>query len=226
MNFNFDLQSWRQDGAGRVLGLSPGELEVEAQTPFTLWSPSPLPDSFEFAFECSVVTPHSAMLVMACARDWRGGDLLGAPRSGDYAEYNASDLEMYTLGFNRTGQVSNDVQPNASSVNLRRIGGPDFLQYHDLTLAEKNDTMMRKWHDWDSTSLICSVREFASGTDCFFSYRLRSAPPKITWHLEGEELFAANDHRPEALRGGFLALRCMTPGGRFRVRNLSLHPAK
>jgi hypothetical protein len=120
---------------------------------------------------------------------------LRANRRGDYDEYNAGTLEMYTLGFNRTGNVTDEIQPNASTANLRRIGGPHFTQYQGLSLANRDEAAMRCWHEWDRASLLASVREFASGTDRFLSYRVRFHQPKITFALQGEELFTIVDHR-------------------------------
>jgi hypothetical protein len=222
MKHNLDLQTWKPDGEGGVLSPADGEFEVSVHTPFTLWCRTPVPADFEIAFECHLQTPNAAMLLMACARDWRGGDFLRAKRRGDYDEYNAGALEMYTLGFNRTGNVSDEVQPNASTANLRRIGGPHFTQYQGLSLANRDEAAMRLWHEWDRASLLASVREFASGTDRFFSYRVRFHHPKITFALQGEELFTVVDHRAEPLRGGYVGLRCMTPGARYRLRNLRI----
>lgn len=220
MNFNLNLEELKLDGEGRVLHRGKGESDVEVETPMTLCCPTPSAGDFEIAFDCRLGAPNSVMLLMACARDWHGGDLLNTQRNGDYDEYNSGELEMYTLGFNRTGNVTDEVQPNASSANLRRIGGPDFMKYKNLSLANKDEATMKLWKEWNMISLLASVREFASGTDRFFSYRAWFEHPGIFFEVEGEELFTVVDHRALALRGGYFGLRCMTVGAEYSVRNL------
>lgn len=218
---NIDLEAWKPDGVGRVLRRGE-EYSVSLATPFTLWSPTPAEGDFEIAFECHLKTPNAAMLLMACAHNWRGGDFNQTPRGGDYDDYNAGDLEMYTLGFNRTGNVTDDMQPNASTANLRRIGGAEFLKFKGNTLAQKNETTMKLWREWNQTSLLASVREFASGTDRFYAYRARFERPQITFTVEDKELFTVVDHRAAPLCGGYFGLRCMTPGAEYFVRGLDL----
>jgi hypothetical protein len=219
--FNTQLENWLPEGAGTVLSQGE-EYSVSLAGPLTLWCPTPEPGNFEISFECHLKTAGAAMLLMACARNWRGGEFNGTPRNGDYDDYNAGNLEMYTLGFNRTGNVSNDTQPNASTANLRRIGGAGFSRFKGNSLAHKDEATRRLWQEWDLRSLLAGVREFASGTERFFTYRARFECPKIVFAVDGEELFTVIDHSATPLCGGYFGLRCMTPGARYSVRRLSI----
>ena len=220
-----DLASWVREGLGTVTPLAEGGWEVVAASPLTLWCPTPLDGDATFSFACQVLTPGAAMLCLACARATDGGPFF-TPRTGAYDEYRAGRLEMYSIGFNRHGVVADSVQPNASSANVRRIGGHDhhrFTAGHDrLGTADAN---LDAWQDWDTATLLASVREFASGTDRFLRYALAFQRPRITLLLEDEPLLSVVDHRPAPLHGGCFALRCMTPGGRCRLREVQLHPS-
>lgn len=220
---NADMTQWHPDGRGSVRRTAEGEYEVAVETPFTLWCPDPAPGDVEISFECRVQTANSAMLLMACARRWHdGGGVPGHPRTGEYATYAHGDLEMYTVGFNRTAHVAADVQPNAATANVRRIGGLRGVAHAGLDLSDRSPRMMARWRQWDEETLLCSAREPASGIDRFYHYRFAFTGRRITVDLDGQILLSVVDHLPDPLQGGYLAIRNMTPGAVYRIRKLSL----
>ncbi len=220
---DLNLTHWKQDGRGAIESVGEDEFEVCVETPFTLWCPDEVSGAFRLSFDCWVRARDSAMLLMACARSWRGKRLLEVERAGEYDEYRAGDMELYTVGFNRTGHVSSAIQPNASTANVRRIGGPDCTAFagnkEGLGTASPD---MERWRCWNTHSLLASAREFASGTDRYFHYEFLFQAPKIVMHLEGEELLTVVDHKPNPLAGGVFGLRNMTPGGIYRVKNIGV----
>ena len=218
--YELDLLKWKPDGQGTVERVGDTEYEAHVQTPLTLWCPTPAAGDVEIEFDCQVTVANSAMLLFLCARNWRGPALLETTRQGEYPDYSSRDMACYTIGFNRAAHVTTDVQPNASTANVRRLGGPDALEFAGVSLRDRSAEAMARWHRWDTHSLLCSVREHASGLGRYYHYCFRSAAPRLTMELEGEELFSVVDHRPDPLAGGCLGLRNMTPGGGYRVRNL------
>jgi hypothetical protein len=220
-----DLTTWVREGQGTVTPLAEGGWEVAATTPFTLWCPTPLAGAAVFSFSCQVLTPETAMLCLACARATDGGPFF-VPRTGAYDEYRAGRLEMYSVGFSRQGLVSDTVQPNAGTANLRRIGGAG--QRHFTADRDRLGTAtadLAAWQDWDTATLLASVREAAAATDRPRRYSLTCRCPRLTLAMDGEPLCTVVDHRPEPLHGGHFAVRCMTPGGRCLLRDLSLQHA-
>jgi len=216
---HLDLTEWKREGRGTIASLAEGGVEVRVETPLTLWCPQRLTGAFRFRFACHLTTPNSAMLAMLCARAWRGPDLLAAERGGAYDEYSCQDLEMYTVGFNRTGNVSNQIQPNASMANIRRIGGPGHTRYTSGAMRLGTDsTNWDLWNEWNTRSLLASAREFVAGTHGHIEYELRSDPPRLSLIENSEEVLTVVDHQPPPLVGGYVALRCMTPGACFRIR--------
>lgn len=224
---NANLAQWIPDGRGVVRTIGEREFEVRVETPFTLWCPDEAAGSFRLAFDCQVCSADSAMLVLAGARAWRGAaPVLRAPRTGRYDDYATGDLELYTIGFNRTGHVRDTAQPNASTANVRRIGGARSAGYSGARFRlGQPDADLALWREWDALTLLASAREFASGTAGYLHYEFRFEPPRIRMFLEGQELLAVVDHLPGPLAGGAFGLRNMTPGAAFRIRNLEAEPA-
>ena len=217
-----DLTTWRRDGQGGVSDLGAGAFGVEVVSPITLWCPQPLEEGgCEIAFDCCLNTAGSAMLLILCARAWRGNSaFLEHPRSGAYADYAYGDLEMYTVGFNRAQHVSNDVQPNASTVNVRRIGGSTGVAFAQLDLADRSPEMMQRWQAWDDATRLGSALEPAAGVGRYHRYRFRKFDAQILIDVNGTPLLTASDPHPRPLDGGHWAIRNMTPGASFRVRSI------
>lgn len=71
-------------------------------------------------------------------------------------------------------------------------------------------------------SLLCSAYEPASGTDQYYRYRAVFETPKISLYLEDDLLLTVVDHKPDTLTGGHIAMRNMTPGGKYRIRNIQI----
>jgi len=120
---NLNLADWIADGVGTLATIGAAEYEVTVETPYTLWCPDPVDDDATFSFDCAVLTPNSAMLFLACARNWQGNAFFDGTCTGNYEDYSIGVLESYTIGFNRAAHVTNENQPNASTANVRRIGG-------------------------------------------------------------------------------------------------------
>ncbi|MHC4874071.1 MAG: DUF1961 family protein [Planctomycetota bacterium] len=220
---NYDLTNWKSDGKGTVTKIADSEFEVTVETPFTLWSPDEIKSDVKFSFDCNVTAPNSAMLFIAQAKTWNDSAPANkAELAGAYDDYNSGDYEMYTVGFNRTGHVTTDIQPNASTSNIRRIGGQDFKRFSSDKMKMGTDNAdMVLWNEWDLTSLMGSACEFASGTNNYFHYDFIFTKPKISVHLEGTELFTLIDHRPNPLQGGCWAIRNMTPGGSYLIKGIT-----
>ncbi len=221
-----DVVQWPCDGQGCVHSLGQGAWRIEIESPFTLWYPVSFDDDIDVSFYCTLHTENSAMLILACAQAWRGdGSILDRHRSGDYKEYAYGDLEMYSVGFNRTSHVSNDRQPNASSLNVRRIGGLAHQRFADLTLKNQSDAAREQWRRWDRATLLCSVSEPLSGVGKPLHYRMRFSQGCISVSLQGQPLVTVNDHHPCPLSGGLFAIRNMTPGACFEFHDLTFKPA-
>ncbi len=220
MAYDTNLKNWSADGKGTVERIGAGEWEVSVETPFTLWCPQAAPGNVEISFDNRVMVEDSAMLLIANARNWRGKPLLETPRTGEYADYSHRDMECYTIGFNRAAHVSNDIQPNASTANVRRIGGEGALQFADVDLRVRTPEMMARWHAWNTFGLLCSAYEPASGTNTYYSYRAVFEQPKVSLYLGDNLLFTVVDHKPNPLCGGHIAIRNMTLGGKYRLKNL------
>jgi len=223
MSYDTDLENWSADGKGAIERIAEGTWEVSVETPFTLWCPDAAAGSVEIRFENQVMVDNSAMLLLACARNWRGRPLLQTPRAGGYNDYARGDMEAYTIGFNRASHVTRDVQPNASSANVRRIGGSGAEGFADVDLRDRSPEMMARWEKWNTWSLLCSACEPASGTDRYYCYRAVFESPKISLYLGDDLLLAVVDHKSDPLIGGHVAIRNMTPGGRYRIRNIEIN---
>lgn len=222
MSYDTNLQHWLVDGRGEVCVIGLKEWEVCVESPLTLWCPQAATGGVEVRFEVNVLVENSAMLLLACARNWRGGELLHTARTGAYADYAFGDLTCYTIGFNRAGHVRNDRQPNATTVNVRRIGGPLGQVFAGIDLGDQSPAMLQRWRQWDAATLLGSAGEPSAGVGCYYSYRARFQPPAISFYLRDRLLLTVVDHQPSPLRGGYLAIRNMTPGARFRVRSLDI----
>jgi len=222
MSYDTNLENWSADGKGTIERIGDDEWEVSVETPFTLWCPDVAAGNVEITFENQVMVENSAMLLLASARNWRGKSLPETPRAGEYNDYARGDMEAYTIGFNRAAHVTSDIQPNASSANVRRIGGPNAEQFADVDLRDRSPEMMARWQTWNTWSLLCSAYEPASGTDQYYRYRAVFETPKISLYLEDDLLLTVVDHKPDTLTGGHIAMRNMTPGGKYRIRNIQI----
>jgi len=221
-DYNTDLAQWKPEGRGTIDAMPDGGWEVHVETPFTLWCPDEAPGDVEISFENQVMVENSAMLLIAGARNWRGKPLMETERTGQYDDYARRDMESYTIGFNRAAHVTDDIQPNASSANVRRIGGAVAQDFAGISPADKSPEGQKRWWQWDTTTRLVSAREPASGTDRYYRYTARFERPRISLYLEDELLFTVVDHRPEPLQGGFIAIRNMTSGGAYRIRNIEI----
>ena len=220
---NNDLNQWYTDGEGQLTGIGDGEYKIQVATPYTLWCPTPAAASVELSLECKLETPNSAMLVAGHAQCWQGEKgLLEQSRRGAYGDYAFGTLEMYTVGFNRTSHVTNETQPNASTANVRRIGGPEGAGYADVDLTVDTPEMKARWAAWNRSTLLCSVAEPASGIDTFYRYAIRFLDGAVELHLGDQMLLHVEDHKPSPLTHGYVAIRNMTPGATFRVRNIAI----
>lgn len=215
-----DLARWTPEGAGSVAITGAGQWEVSVASPLTLWCPTRAGGDVAISFQLQLLTPGSAMLLLACADAWRGPPLLQARRDGSYDDYAFGDLRLYTIGFNRTGHVGDDVQANASTANLRRLGGPEHVRFRGVSAADHSPAGLARWRQWDQASLLASVREPAAALDSFRHYRFEFHRPRITFLLDGQKIFEVIDHHPEPLQGGHIGIRNMTPGARYRLRQL------
>ena len=223
---NTDLTTWIAEGDGSIAATPDGSYEMRVGTPYTLWHPEPVDGPACFSFRCSVLTPNSAMLFFACARDWQGHAFFGDTRSGDYAEYNSGTLESYTVGFNRAAHVTNDDQPNASTANVRRLGGElSFGRFQPEQMRPNGELDLPVWREWNCHTNLASAREHASGLDRFFHYEFVFYRPYIRLFVEGEELLTVIDHRPNPLAGGYFGIRNMTPGAHCRLKDFTVTPA-
>lgn len=220
MGYDTNLENWAADGKGAIEHIGEGEWEVSVESPHTLWCPDVAAGNVEVSFENRVMVENSAMLLIAGARNWRGKPLQHTPREGVYNDYARGDMEAYTIGFNRASHVTNDIQPNASSANARRIGGREAHEFADVDLRDQSPAMMARWAQWNTWSLLCSAYEPASGTDVYYRYRAVFEKPKVSLYLGDDLLFTVVDHKADPLSGGHIAMRNMTPGGKYRIRNV------
>lgn len=219
----FDLTAWYMDGKGTIRSLAEGEFEVTVETPCTLWCPTPAEGDVTFSFDCAVDAEKSAMLFLSCARNWQGNELFPGERTGHYEDYSIGELELYTVGFNRTAHVTNENQPNASTANIRRIGGEgNFQKYPQSRVRPDGKLNLPVWNEWNRVSNLASAGEKHSGIGTYFHYDFTFERPLIRLSVEGEDMLTVVDHKPEPLQGGHYAIRNMTPGGVFRLRNFSV----
>jgi hypothetical protein len=223
---NSDLTRWHAEGDGSIAPNADDSFTMHVGSPYTLWYPESIDGDARYCFDCAVDTPNSAMLFFACARNWQGDGFFASPRSGHYEDYSINALESYTIGFNRASHVTNECQPNASTANVRRIGGAaNHQKYPAAKLRPGGEINLPLWREWNRTSNLASAREHDSGLDQFFHYEFVFVAPYIRLFVEGEELLTVIDHKADPLQGGYFGIRNMTPGATCRLRNFSVAAA-
>ncbi|MHC4873992.1 MAG: DUF1961 family protein [Planctomycetota bacterium] len=224
---NFDLTTWIADGKGNVETIGEAEYKVTVETPHTLWCPEKAEGDVTLSFDCAVDAENSAMLFLACAENWKGEEFFNGQRTGHYEDYSIGDLEIYTIGFNRTAHVTTENQPNASTANVRRVGGEsNYQKYPQSKVRPDGKINLPVWKEWNQVSNLASAGEKHSGLGKYFHYDFTFEKPYIRLFVEGEEMLTVVDHKPNPLQGGYYAMRNMTPGGVYRIKNFGVKKAE
>lgn len=213
-------EEWILDGEAELSVL--GEYEIKLSTAeakqMTLWRPRVYEGKVEIEFDCLVPEDGTKLLLLVYGHGSDGTPVWGWKRDGLYDGYNCERMEVYTIAFNRGAHVGKKLGDQLA--NVRRIGGPEFAEYTTANFRKHAKEGRAFWEKWNSHSLLGGAREPVSGTGKYLHHRIIVAPPHIIMEVEGAAFADIVDHRAKPLSKGAIALRCMSAGRAFRIKNL------
>ena len=209
---------WILDGEAQLVVQGERELKVTATAPMALWCPEVFVGRVTVEFECMVPQPQTKLLVLLHGHGADGAAICDWKRDGTYDDYNASRMELYTIGINRGPHTSD--KPDDRLANVRRIGGKECSIYTAANFQKHNRDGRAFWNAWNTLSLIGAAQEPVSGTGKYLRHRVTVDPPHIQMEVEGVQFANLVDHRPNPLTHGSVGFRCMTKGKTFSLRNV------
>ena len=126
---------WILDGEAQLVVQGERELKVTATAPMALWCPEVFVGRVTVEFECMVPQPQTKLLVLLHGHGADGAAICDWKRDGTYDDYNASRMELYTIGINRGPHTSD--KPDDRLANVRRIGGKEGSIYTAANLKPR-----------------------------------------------------------------------------------------
>ena len=209
---------WILDGEAQLVAQGERELKVTATKPMALWCPEVFVGRVMVEFECMVSEPQTKLLVLIHGHGSDGMPVRDWKRDGTYDHYNASRMELYTVGINRGPHISE--RPDDRLANVRRIGGKEFAIYTSANFQKHNREGRSFWNAWNTLSLVGAAQEPVSGAGRYLRHRITVDPPHIRLEVEGIQFADFVDHRLNPLTRGSVGFRCMTKGKTFFLRNV------